>query len=249
MKPGRILAAAAVIVGLPRHLVAQLHAAGFAAPNTESWTVLVVGSALAWAVLEAATMFSVLTAYQHTKQKRLAVFAGAILATIALTNAPSLVADSARMGLTDLLGIASPAHWIWSVSSIATTLLVVVAAGAADAAIEEKKITERIDDIDRRYAETAFPKAPQAAITSTAAINTRLETSQPAISAAPILTAQDNKETGKDRSGNTRPKTNRIDAAKIQELLKSNPAFSDSELAKKLGVTRQAIYAWRKRNP
>lgn len=213
MKLGRILAASAVVVALPRHLIAQLHAAGFAAPSSEAWIALVIGSAVAWAVLEAVTMFAVLSAYQQSRQRRLLWLAGAILASIAVTNAPSLVADSAGLGLTGLLGVASFGHWVWSVSSIAATLLVVVAAAAADAAIEERKVADRIDAIDRQNAMAQRPEAlPQ----------------------PPATVAQ--------------LPSGRVDAARLAALLAQYPAMTNAELARRLGVTRQAVSAWRKRN-
>lgn len=217
IKIGRILAAAAVVVALPRHLIAQLHAAGFGAPTAPAWGALIVGSAVAWAFLEAATMFAVLTAYQQSKQRRLIVFAFAILASIAMTNAPSLVADSARIGLTDLLGVASPAHWLWSVSSIAATLLVIVAAGAADAAIEEKRVADRIDELDRQSAMAqAARNAPETAPQRPATL--------------PQLPP------------------GRIDGSEIVALLAANPTMTNADIARRLGVTRQAVSAWRRRN-
>ena len=74
----------------------------------------------------------------------------AILATIATVNAPSLVADSAGLTLTGLLGVASITHWVWAGASILSTLLVVVAAFAADAATEQAGIAERVDALDSR---------------------------------------------------------------------------------------------------
>ena len=217
IKIGRILAAAAVVVALPRHLIAQLHAAGFAAPSSEAWIVLVVGSAMAWAILEAVTMFAVLSAYQQSRQRRLLWLAGAILGSIAITNAPSLVADSAGIGLVALLGVASIGHWVWSVSSIAATLLVVVAAAAADAAIEEKRVSDRIDELDRQNAiAQAARNAPETASQRPATL--------------PQLPP------------------GRIDGPQIVALLAANPTMTNADIARRIGVTRQAVSAWRKRN-
>lgn len=152
MRIGSALAAAAVVVALPRHLVAQLHQAGYPAPSGPVWPVVVIGSAIAWAALEAGTMFYLWHAYTATRRRHLLALMLTILAAIAATNAPSLVADSAGLTLTALVGVASIGHWLWSVASIAATLLVVVAAGAADAAsiAVNVRIDALVDALDAR---------------------------------------------------------------------------------------------------
>lgn len=150
IRTGSALAAAAVVVALPRHLVAQLHQAGYPSPSGPVWPVVVIGSAVAWAGLEAGTMFYLWAAYNQTRRRHLLALMFAILAAIAATNAPSLVADSAGLTLTALVGVASIAHWSWAIASIAATLLVVVAAGAADAATiaTQQRIDALVDAID-----------------------------------------------------------------------------------------------------
>ncbi len=150
LRTGSALAAAAVVVALPRHLVAQLHQAGYPSPAGPVWPVVVIGSAVAWAGLEAGTMFYLWSAYSQTRRRHLLVLMFAILGAIAATNAPSLVADSAGLTLTALVGVASIAHWSWAIASIAATLLVVVAAGAADAATiaTQQRIDALVDAID-----------------------------------------------------------------------------------------------------
>lgn len=166
MRIGSALAAAAVVVALPRHLVAQLHQAGYPAPSGPVWPVVVIGSAIAWAALEAGTMFYLWHAYTVTRRRHLLALMFTILAAIAATNAPSLVADSAGLTLTALVGVASIAHWLWSVASIAATLLVVVAAGAADAAsmAVNQRIDALVDAIDARQTPAQAVAAQQVTV-------------------------------------------------------------------------------------
>lgn len=169
LRTGAILAAAAVAVAFPRHLVAQLHQAGYGTPTGVAWPVLIVASAAAWAALEALTMFYLWNAYGQSRRRHLLWLMGAILGAIALTNAPSLVADSAGLTLTGLVGIASPAHWLWAVASIASTLLVVIAAGAADAATTEAGTAALIDALDAQ-------RQPQAVAAVQVNVNTAQNT-------------------------------------------------------------------------
>lgn len=174
MRIGSALAASAVVVALPRHLVAQLHQAGYPAPSGPVWPVVVVGSAIAWAALEAGTMFYLWHAYTVTRRRHLLALMFTILAAIAATNAPSLVADSAGLTLTGLVGVASIAHWGWAVASIAATLLVVVAAGAADAATiaANQRIDALVDAIDARQS------PPQAVAAQQVTVNVGADASQ-----------------------------------------------------------------------
>lgn len=169
IRTGAVLAAAAVLVALPRHLVAQLHQAGYPSPSGPIWPVVVIGSAAAWAALEAGTMFYLWNAYGQSRRRHLLWLMGAILGAIALTNAPSLVADSAGLTLTELVGIASPAHWLWAIASIASTLLVVIAAGAADAATAEAGTAALIDALDAQ-------RQPQAVAAVQVNVNTAQNT-------------------------------------------------------------------------
>lgn len=170
IRTGAVLAAAAVAVAFPRHLVAQLHQAGYGTPTGAAWPVLIVASAAAWAALEALTMFYLWNAYGQSRRRHLLWLMGAILGAIALTNAPSLVADSAGLTLTGLVGIASAAHWLWAVASIASTLLVVIAAGAADAATTEAGTAALIDALDAQ-------RQPQAVAAQQVTVNVGAATS------------------------------------------------------------------------
>jgi len=163
IRTGEALALAAILVSLPRHGVAQLHQAGMSVPSAPWWAAVVGVSAVAWGLLEAATMFYLWSAYSQTRRRHLLVLMFTILTAIAVTNAPSLVADSAGLTLIGLVGVASVGHWIWAIASIASTLIVVVAAGSADAAtIEatdwrkraEEAVSALTDAVDQRSAAT-----------------------------------------------------------------------------------------------
>ncbi len=159
IRTGEALALAAILVSLPRHGVAQLHQAGMAVPSAPWWAAVVGVSAVAWGLLEALTLAHLQRAYSQTRKPILVTLTVVILATIATVNAPSLVADSAGLTLTGLLGIASLPHWVWAGASILSTLLVVVAAFAADAATAQARIAERVDALDSRRSETALAVA------------------------------------------------------------------------------------------
>jgi len=136
---GRALAGAAVLVSLARHLVASRHQAGLPAPSGPGWTTLVDLSAVAWAVLEALTLFYLWSAYSQTGRRYLIGFMVGILGLIGLTNTPPLVADAGGQTLVELLGAATPALGVWAFSAIIANGAVVLAAGAADAAIAALK--------------------------------------------------------------------------------------------------------------
>ncbi len=159
IRTGEALALAAILVSLPRHGVAQLHQAGMAVPSAPWWAAVVGVSAVAWGLLEALTLAHLQRAYSQTRKPSLAVLTAVILATIATVNAPSLVADSAGLTLTGLLGIASLPHWVWAGASILSTLLVVVDAFAADAATEQAGTAALVDALDSRRSETALAVA------------------------------------------------------------------------------------------
>lgn len=145
---GQILVAAAIGVSLPRHLVAANHAAGLAVPTGAVWAATVGASALAWTALEGGTFFHLWRAYAANPQRRLLALMAVILLMIAGTNAPSLVADSAGMSLVQLTGVATVGHVAWAVAGTASTLLVVLAAGAADAALSKSQPErQRIDSM------------------------------------------------------------------------------------------------------
>lgn len=159
IRTGQALVLAAILVSIPRHGVAQLHQAGMAVPAAPWWAAVVGVSAVAWGLLEALTLAHLQRAYTQTRKRGLVTLTVAILATIATVNAPSLVADSAGLTLTQLLGVASMPHWVWAGASILSTLLVVAAAFAADAATEQAHIAERVDALDNRRAEGALAVA------------------------------------------------------------------------------------------
>ena len=234
MRIGAALAAAAVVVALPRHLVAQLHQAGYPAPTGPVWPVVVIGSAVAWAALEAGTMFYLWHAYTVTRRRHLLALMFTILGAIAATNAPSLVADSAGLTLTALVGVASIGHWLWSVASIAATLLVVVAAGAADAAsvAVNQRIDALVDAIDARQSTPGAVAAQQ--VTVNVSQNTPPEAtgSDSSHVAAPLrLTAQSETDRAVERA--------------LRDGAKTSTAISAA-----IGITPQAVRmsgAWKRR--
>lgn len=232
MRIGSALAASAVVVALPRHLVAQLHQAGYPAPSGPVWPVVVVGSAIAWAALEAGTMFYLWHAYTVTRRRHLLALMFTILAAIAATNAPSLVADSAGLTLTGLVGVASIAHWLWSVASIAATLLVVVAAGAADAATVGANIAARVDALDSRASE------PVAAIAG-ASVTVNVSQNTP-----PDATASDLPRLAEQNIPQEGSHTERAVRAALIDGAKSS-----NQIAGLIGVSSAAVRqtaAWRK---
>lgn len=234
MRIGSALAAAAVVVALPRHLVAQLHQAGYPAPSGPVWPVVVIGSAIAWAALEAGTMFYLWHAYTVTRRRHLLALMFTILAAIAATNAPSLVADSAGLTLTGLVGVASIAHWLWSVASIAATLLVVVAAGAADAAsmAVNQRIDALVDAIDARQS------PPQAVAAQQVTVNVSQTT-------PPEATGSDSSHVAAPLRISAQSETDRAVERAIRDGLSTSTAISAA-----IGITPQAVRmtgAWKRR--
>ena len=234
MRIGAALAAAAVVVALPRHLVAQLHQAGYPAPSGPVWPVVVIGSAVAWAGLEAGTMFYIWHAYTQTRRRHLLALMFTILGAIAATNAPSLVADSAGLTLTALVGVASIGHWLWSVASIAATLLVVVAAGAADAAsvAVNRRIDALVDEIDGRQSTPAAISAQQ--VTVNVSQNT-----------PPEATASDSSHVAAPLRITAQSETDRAVERALRDGLQTSTAISAA-----IGITPQAVRmsgAWKRR--
>lgn len=234
MRIGSALAAAAVVVALPRHLVAQLHQAGYPAPSGPVWPVVIIGSAIAWAALEAGTMFYLWSAYTATRRRHLLALMFTILGAIAATNAPSLVADSAGLTLTALVGVASIAHWLWSVASIAATLLVVVAAGAADAAsiAVNARVDALVDALDARQTAPAAVAAQQVTVNVSQAAPPEATGSDSSHVAAPLrIVAQSETDRAVERA--------------IRDGLQTSTAISAA-----IGITPQAVRmtgAWKRR--
>lgn len=161
---GPVLAAAAVVVALPRYLIAQRFADGQAAPSGPEWLTLIDASAVAWALLEALTLAyvarSVATASGGTRNALLR-WSWLIVAACSVVAAPVIVAVGSRQSLTDLLSAASIGHWAWAIVLTASYGLVVMAAFAADAATEQAQIAERVDALDIRRAEPVQAVAAQ----------------------------------------------------------------------------------------
>ena len=233
IRTGEALALAAILVSLPRHGVAQLHQAGMAIPSAPWWAAMVGASAVAWGLLEALTLAHLQRAYSQTRKRGLVALTVVILATIATVNAPSLVADSAGLTLTELLGVASITHWVWAGASILSTLLVVVAAFAADAATEQAHIAERVDALDSRRAEGAQAVAG-ASVTVNVSQNTPPEaTGSDLRNAGDVIKAWGDNET---------------DLA-VEVLLREGEKTSGA-IAKRLGVSSSAVRmtdAWKNR--
>jgi len=233
IRTGEALALAAILVSLPRHGVAQLHQAGMAVPSAPWWAAVVGVSAVAWGLLEALTLAHLQRAYTQTRKRGLVTLTAIILATIATVNAPSLVADSAGLTLTGLLGVASVTHWVWAGASILSTLLVVVAAFAADAATEQAHIAERVDALDSRRAEGA-----QAVAGASVTVNVS-QNAPPEAAGSDLRSAGDVIKAWGD---------NETDLA-VEVLLREGEKTSGA-IAKRLGVSSSAVRmtdAWKNR--
>ncbi len=171
---GPILAFSAILVAMPRTLVAASHAAGLQVPSGPDWVAVVYVSAVAWAALEALTLARLSLAFTQTKRRGLFALIVLDLAVVATVYAPSLVADSAGLALVALIGVASALHIVWAVMQTMTYMLIVVSGFAADAATEgsedQRKRADKLaqaltDAIDARNA------APVAAAQSSVTVN------------------------------------------------------------------------------
>ena len=211
---GRALAGAAVLVSLARHLVASRHQAGLPAPSGPGWTTLVDLSAVAWAVLEALTLFYLWSAYSQTGRRYLVGFMVVILGLIGLTNTPPLVADAGGQTLVELLGAATPALGVWAFSAIIANGAVVLAAGAADAAIESlKRRGEMADHLRERDEEIAGLRQRLMDLESAAAIPAEID-------APRVYTLRD-----------------------LSEIMAQKPGNSSTFYATLCGVSSQAVRA------
>jgi len=171
---GPILAFSAILVAMPRTLVAASHAAGLPVPSGPDWVAVVYVSAVAWAALEALTLARLSLAFTQTKRRGLFALIVLDLAVVAMVYAPSLVADSAGLALVALIGVASALHIVWAVMQTMTYMLIVVSGFAADAATgdseDQRKRADKLaqaltDAIDARKA------APVAAAQSSVTVN------------------------------------------------------------------------------
>ena len=171
---GPILAFSAILVAMPRTLVAASHAAGLQVPSGPDWVAVVYVSAVAWAALEALTLARLSLAFTQTKRRGLFALIVLDLAVVAMVYAPSLVADSAGLALVALIGVASALHIVWAVMQTMTYMLIVVSGFAADAATgdseDQRKRADKLaqaltDAIDARNA------APVAAAQSSVTVN------------------------------------------------------------------------------
>lgn len=167
IRPAAALAAAAVIVAMPRYLIAQRFADGQPAPAGAEWQTLVDLSAVAWAILEALTLAYIQTVYGQTKTPTLRRWSLIVTGCIAIVSAPTIVAVSAGLSLTALLGIATPLHVLWSTFLTASYALIVLAAFAADSASAERarRVDELIDSLD------AAGERPQAIAAAQVTVN------------------------------------------------------------------------------
>lgn len=240
---GSVLAGAAILVSIPRHFVAQQHQAGMAAPVADWWAILVGVSSIAWAVLEAATFFYLWEAHRVNPQKRLVGVMAALLASIALTNAPSLVADSAGLTLTGLLGVASLAHWTWAASVIGSTLFVILAAGMADAAVskdarKDERIAVLAGDLSQIQAELTQARALLASQPQPAPI--AVYEQQPPMAGKPAP----NRGQMAPNQGDTPPTLPIPQTAaekRLYEALVAHPGAEHQEIAAKIGVKPGAV--------
>lgn len=235
LRLGPILAAAAVVVALPRHMVAARFAAGLPAPIGPEWTATIDVSALSWAALEALVVFYLWRAYALARRRYLLGLIACVVFALAATNAPSLVADSLRIQLTELLPAAGPAHWSWAVASIGGNLLVVIAAGAADAAIDGAYLTTQVAELTDRVDKAA---APQVAVQ----VNT-VQVAPQVVAAAQPEPAQEQPLPVEAQPEPERPAT-------VERLLSTYPKATATWIARQLGVSRQAVSKsseWRNR--
>ena len=148
IRPAAALAASAVLVAMPRYLIAQRFADGQPAPAGPEWQTLVDLSAVAWAILEALTLAYIQTVYGKTKTPALRRWSLIVTGCIASVSAPTIVAVSSGLSLTSLLGVATPLHVLWATFLTASYALIVLAAFAADSADSMREVGALVDALD-----------------------------------------------------------------------------------------------------
>ena len=164
IRPAAALAGAAVIVAMPRYLIAQRFADGQPAPAGAEWQTLVDLSAVAWAILEALTLAYIQTVYGKTKTPALRRWSLIVTGCIAIVSAPTIVAVSAGLSLVALLGVATPLHVLWSTFLTASYAMIVLAAFAADSADSMREVGALVDAIDAQ-------RQPQAVAAAQVTVN------------------------------------------------------------------------------
>ena len=170
IRPAAALAASAVLVAMPRYLIAQRFADGQPAPAGPEWQTLVDLSAVAWAILEALTLAYIQTVYGKTKTPALRRWSLIVTGCIAVVSAPTIVAVSSGLSLTALLGIATPLHVLWATFLTASYALIVLAAFAADSADSMREVGALVDALDAQ-------RQPQAVAAQQVTVNVGAATS------------------------------------------------------------------------
>lgn len=185
LRLGPPLAAAAVVVALPRYLIAQRFADGQVAPSGSEWQTLVDVSAVAWACLEALTLAYIARARSIAggdARRELSIWSWGVVIAVSIVAAPVIVAVGSHVTLTDLLVAASISHWVWASILTASYGLVVKGAFAADSVFDDRatRIDALVDALDARQ-ET--PAAPVAAAQASVTVNVG-QTTPPALQAS-----------------------------------------------------------------
>lgn len=240
LRLGPILAAAAVVVALPRYLIAQRFADGQAAPSGSEWLTLVDASAVAWACLEALTLAYIARARSLAAgdaRQALTNWSWAVVVAVSIVAAPVIVAVGSHQTLTDLLVAASISHWAWASILTASYGLVVMGAFAADSAFDAhaSRIDALVDALDARQEMSSVPAAAaQASMT----VNVG-QTTQPALQAS----------AGQSDRGHVAIAGHSEVETGVSALLVDG-VRSSPEIARALGISASAVRmsdAWRNR--
>lgn len=250
---GPILAFSAILVAMPRTLVAASHAAGLQVPSGPDWVAVVYVSAVAWAALEALTLARLSLAFTQTKRRGLFALIVLDLAVVATVYAPSLVADSAGLALVALIGVASALHIVWAVMQTMTYMLIVVSGFAADAATgdseDQRKRADRLaqaltdatrDGEDQRKRADRFAQALTDAIDAQQAASVAAAQSSVTVNVAQAASGAT--ETGGRRSdgGQVAVADHDNTETRVLRALRSG-ARTSVEIARIVGVTPQAV--------
>lgn len=234
IRPAAALAASAVLVAMPRYLIAQRFADGQPAPAGPEWQTLVDLSAVAWAILEALTLAYIQTVYGKTKTPALRRWSLIVTGCIAVVSAPTIVAVSSGLSLTALLGVATPLHVLWATFLTASYALIVLAAFAADSADSMREVGALVDALDAQ-------RQPQAVAAQQVTVNVGQN-------APPDAQGSDSRGVGRVLRLTAHKRPSQATEAAVQAAIESGCLTSPAiavEIQKSAALVKQTN-AWRK---